>query len=68
MATSSSCCAPAEPEKQGVRAAVATPKSGYRHLDAGGAQELADQCRKETDVRHACSECYGYELLVLRAR
>ena len=39
-----------------------------RHLDAPVAQELADQCQKGMDVWHACSEFYGYEFLVLRAR
>ena len=39
-----------------------------RHPDAPVAQELADQCQKEIDIWDACSEFYGYEFLVLRAR
>ena len=39
-----------------------------RHHDEPDAQELADQCQHEIDVWQACSEFYGYEFLVLRAR
>ena len=39
-----------------------------RHHDAPDAQELADQCQREIDTWHACSEFYGYEFFVLRAR
>lgn len=39
-----------------------------RHHDAPDAQELADQCQREIDIWHACSEFYGYEFCVLRAR
>ena len=38
-----------------------------RHRDAPDAQELADQCQKEIDIWHACSEFYGYEFFVLGA-
>ena len=39
-----------------------------RHHDAPDAQELANQCQSEIDMWHACSEFYGYEFFVLRAR
>ena len=39
-----------------------------RHLGDADARELADQCQQEIDIWHACSEFYGYEFLVLRAR
>ena len=37
-----------------------------RHRGAADAQDLADQCQREIDIWHACSEFYGYEFLVLR--
>ena len=39
-----------------------------RHHDAPDAQELAEQSQREIDIWHACSEFYGYEFCVLRAR
>ena len=39
-----------------------------RHVAEPDAQELADQCQNEIDIRHAYSEFYGYEFLVLRVR
>ena len=49
--------------RQGPGTAAST-----RHHDAPDAQELADQCQREIDIWHACSEFYGYEFCVLRAR
>ena len=39
-----------------------------RYPAAPDARELADQCQREIDVRHAYREFYGYDFFVMRAR